>query len=324
MNFNSHFLPVCLANKLAIDKPKQVWFHKKPVVLIRSNGKVSAFSDYCPHRGIPLSLGTVRNNEIHCAYHGWSFSCTDGKNTNVPVKNKSITCKLLSYKVVEMYGLIWISDVEEASIPILFTNKPTLTSAGKIKANFHNTIENFLEGSHTHYVHEGLIRSKKAKRQLIKAVFEPKETGFKVYYESEKAKGLITKLTPKQYQNLRAVATYIFPYIAILEYFNDKDKLISRFEGIISPSKEGTNFFARIFLNVGVFTPFISIFANRVFKKVIKQDKKILEVQERNIELHPNNKFISDNTDLVGAQLFAWLYKKEDRILEKKEFHLFW
>jgi len=211
MAFKIHYLPVCWANTLQANKPLQVWFHQKPVVLVRSNGKVSAYSDYCPHRGVPLSLGTVANGQLHCAYHGWSFSCKDGANTNIPVKNKTINCKLKAYQVMEKYDLIWISDEEDAYTPTLMETKPTLTITGTIQATFPNSIENFLEGSHTHYVHEGLIRSKKAKRQAIKAIFEPNEKGFKVYYEAEKPKGFITKMTPRKYQNLRSVATYIFP-----------------------------------------------------------------------------------------------------------------
>ena len=323
MNFKTHYLPVCWAKALKVDEPLQVWFHQKPVVLVRTNGKISAFSDYCPHRGVPLSLGKVIDNELHCPYHGWSFSCLDGKNTLVPVKGKAIDCGLKTYHVVEQYGLVWVSDTD-TSTPTLLADMPTLTTAGTIGATFTNSIENFLEGSHTHYVHEGLIRSKKAKRQCINAVFEPNDSGFKVYYEAEKPKGLITKLTPKRYQNLRSVATYIFPYIAILEYINEQEEVISRFEGIISPGKEHTNFFARIFLNVGVLTPVMAIFAKRMFEKVIAQDKAILEIQAKNIALHKDHHFNSDSTDLVGTQLFAWLHKPENILQEKKEFTLRW
>jgi phenylpropionate dioxygenase-like ring-hydroxylating dioxygenase large terminal subunit len=45
-----------------------------PLVLFRgSGGGVAVLEDRCPHRNVPLSLGTVRNGLLECAYHGWRF-----------------------------------------------------------------------------------------------------------------------------------------------------------------------------------------------------------------------------------------------------------
>ena len=34
-----------------------------------------ALLDRCPHRNVPLSLGTVVGGELECRYHGWQFDC---------------------------------------------------------------------------------------------------------------------------------------------------------------------------------------------------------------------------------------------------------
>ena len=324
MNFNQHYTAVLSSDLLPDEKPTKVIFQNKSVVVIRSNGQIRAYDDFCPHRGAPLSEGFFRDGQLHCPYHGWSFSFENGENTNVPVKNEPVKCELKKIHAIEKFGLIWMCMKVDGIIPTLLDKKETIFTSGVINALVHNSIENFLEGSHTHYIHDGLIRSQKTQRQNIKAYFVPNETGFKVHYSEEPPKGLITKLTPKKYKNLKSVATYIYPNLTILEYFNQEDELISRFEGIFSSRNEETQYFARIFLNFGIITPLLKPFASKVFKKVIQQDVEILELQNANLKTHPGNKFVSDNTDLVGQQIFAWLFDQDKIIKEPTHFNLYW
>ena len=37
------------------------------------DGRAAAVIDRCPHRNVPLSLGTVYDGLLQCAYHGWRF-----------------------------------------------------------------------------------------------------------------------------------------------------------------------------------------------------------------------------------------------------------
>lgn len=55
-----------------------------PVVLFRAaDGRPRALLDRCPHRGVPLSIGTCRKGRIACAYHGWEFD-GDGRCLRIP------------------------------------------------------------------------------------------------------------------------------------------------------------------------------------------------------------------------------------------------
>ncbi len=50
-----------------------------PLVLgRRSDGRVFAMRDSCPHRGIPLSVGWFDGNRVTCRYHGWEFEPCSG------------------------------------------------------------------------------------------------------------------------------------------------------------------------------------------------------------------------------------------------------
>ncbi len=72
------------------------------IVLFKSDGKVYAFKDKCPHQGAPLSDGYVRDGCVVCLYHGWKFNLQDGSFIN----NK--TLKLKQYPVEEENGEIYV------------------------------------------------------------------------------------------------------------------------------------------------------------------------------------------------------------------------
>lgn len=323
MNSDHHFVPVLFEKQLAIDTPVKVWLSDTPVVLVKSNDSIHAYEDFCPHRGAPLSKGFVKDGVLTCRYHGWEFN-VNGTNKCIPVKNEAIDCVLKTIQVKICYGIIWISKHSNALLPELSKEIPAFTLNGKIKAGILNTLENFLEGSHTHFVHDGLVRSKKTKRQKIEATLIPSKNGFSVHYQSEPPKGLITFLTPARFRNLRAVSTYIDPNISVLEYWNDSDILVARIEGILSDQHSKTTYLARIYLHVGFLTSIATVIAKPIFKKIIQQDKIILEIQEKNIQRFKQHRFVSDSTDAVGVELNNWLYNKDKRAVEPIHFTVYW
>jgi phenylpropionate dioxygenase-like ring-hydroxylating dioxygenase large terminal subunit len=323
MNSDQYFVPVLFEKQLAIDTPIKVWLAGSPVVLVKSTDSVYAYEDFCPHRGAPLSNGFVKDGILTCSYHGWEFNVT-GKNKHVPVKNAAVDCELKAIHVKIQYGIIWISKHSNAILPELSKEDPAFTLNGKIKAGILNTLENFLEGSHTHFVHDGLIRSKKITRQKIEAKLTPGEDGFSVHYPAEPPKGLVTLLTPTRFKNLRAVSTYIYPNISVLEYWNDSTILVARIEGILSEQDTKTAYLARIYLYIGFLTPLAKIVAKPIFKKIIHQDKVILELQQKNLQQFKQRNFVSDETDAVGCELQKWLYNKENRAVEPFHFTVYW
>lgn len=323
MNF-SLYTPVAFSQNLLLNKPKRVFYQNLAVVLIRTTKGVFAYEDFCPHRGLALSEGRVVDGQIQCKYHGWRFRCENGDVDFVPVKNLSAKCKLKSFFALESYQLIWMSPSIKAVLPELSNSFPSITLCGTIKAKQIHTLENFLEGSHTHYVHDGLIRSQNKKRYPIKAKIIKMDFGFRVHYESEPAKGFLTKMLPKRLQQLNAVSTYIHPGIAVLEFFNPLQQMVSRFEAILIQENQEVKYFARIFLNLGWLTPIFTPLAKIFFKKIIDQDKRILELQEQNLIGFKNRTFFIDETDMVGKYLYAWNQEQIDHLPNEVIFNVFW
>jgi phenylpropionate dioxygenase-like ring-hydroxylating dioxygenase large terminal subunit len=72
-------IPVSLSGGVEPGARTGTSVHGLPVVVWRGrDGAVRAWQDRCPHRGMRLSFGFVRENALVCGYHGWSFAGQDG------------------------------------------------------------------------------------------------------------------------------------------------------------------------------------------------------------------------------------------------------
>ena len=137
-------MPVMFSRDL-VDKPQAVKLMGEQIVVVRHDGKPYGLVDRCPHRGVPLSYGTVEMpGTVSCRrYHGWSFdlesgnmcaAITDGPGS--PINNKE---SVGVYPADERLGLVWIymAAGDEQTPPIerdipreLLENKVTV-SAGR-------------------------------------------------------------------------------------------------------------------------------------------------------------------------------------------------
>jgi phenylpropionate dioxygenase-like ring-hydroxylating dioxygenase large terminal subunit len=147
------------------DEPVRVELLGEPWMVTRLDGQVVAFFDRCPHRGAPLSIGTICGTRLQCAYHGWMFEAS-GACTTIPSLGPDATIPpradaRVAGGVAEAYGLIWISPEEPLfDLPrfdewhddqfVNARNEPRATpvSVGQL-------IDNFLDATHLRTVHAG-------------------------------------------------------------------------------------------------------------------------------------------------------------------------
>ncbi len=76
-----------------------------------TSGRVHVHRDSCLHRGTRLSDGVVGNDQIRCAYHGWSYD-GEGRCVHIPTSrnaNETLAPKLRlqTYPSQERAGLVW-------------------------------------------------------------------------------------------------------------------------------------------------------------------------------------------------------------------------
>jgi phenylpropionate dioxygenase-like ring-hydroxylating dioxygenase large terminal subunit len=135
------------------------------VVLWRTNaGGVFAAPDRCPHREAPLSIGSVVNGCLTCAYHGWTYG-DDGRCVLVPSASEGVPppprAHLAAYGCEERYGLVWIClgtpsapipDIAQESDPS-FRRINTPVEVWKVSAT--RMTDNFLDITHFPFVHVG-------------------------------------------------------------------------------------------------------------------------------------------------------------------------
>ncbi|HET7343926.1 MAG TPA: Rieske 2Fe-2S domain-containing protein, partial [Methylomirabilota bacterium] len=81
------------------------------IVLWRGDdGRVHALEDRCAHRQLPLSVGSVEDCGLACAYHGWAYD-GGGRLTQVPhdrFGHPMPAAGVRSYPVRTRYGFVWL------------------------------------------------------------------------------------------------------------------------------------------------------------------------------------------------------------------------
>ena len=132
------------------------------VIFRRSDGKVVAMEDRCPHRSMPLSVGELQEDQIICAYHGIRFN-SDGDCVHVP---SQATCPksmgVRTYPTYERGSVVWIWMGDEADAEIdripqqnWMTSGEWVTSKGylQLKASYVRLHENLLDLTHLSFLH---------------------------------------------------------------------------------------------------------------------------------------------------------------------------
>jgi phenylpropionate dioxygenase-like ring-hydroxylating dioxygenase large terminal subunit len=103
-----HWYPIALCTAVGA-APFKAMLLDEPLVAYRVRGELVVARDVCPHRGVPLTLGTHDEAGIICAYHGLRYGA-EGRCNRIPSAPKQRIpdkLKLHTYPAVERYGLIW-------------------------------------------------------------------------------------------------------------------------------------------------------------------------------------------------------------------------
>lgn len=114
------WVPVALAQDLPAGTAMPARMSAGSIALWRTrSGRVAASADRCPHRGMRLSHGFVRGEQLSCIYHGWSYSQA-GNCLRIPAHpglTPPDTIRVMTYAVEETDGIIWIADGAPADAP---------------------------------------------------------------------------------------------------------------------------------------------------------------------------------------------------------------
>ncbi len=141
----------------------------EPMVFFRGDeGRVAALEDWCPHRGAPLSLGSVENGKLVCGYHGLAMGCS-GKTAHMPGQRVGGFPAVKRYPAVERHGFVWVwpgdsARADDALIPDLaWASDPQWAYGGglyHIACDYRLMVDNLMDLTHETYVHSTSIGQK--------------------------------------------------------------------------------------------------------------------------------------------------------------------
>ncbi|MEX0344761.1 MAG: Rieske 2Fe-2S domain-containing protein [Rhizobiaceae bacterium] len=104
--------PIGLSINLPVNRVMRALMHEHDVAIWRSaSGRLSAWNNRCPHRGMRLSHGFVRGEALACLYHGWHYDA-EGKCRYIPAHPELTppdTIEVKSYSIEESSGILWLT-----------------------------------------------------------------------------------------------------------------------------------------------------------------------------------------------------------------------
>jgi phenylpropionate dioxygenase-like ring-hydroxylating dioxygenase large terminal subunit len=169
--FRNVWTAAVAAKALRADKPLALTIAGERVVFFRdAQGKARALLDVCPHRGVALSLGEVKDGCIRCPFHGWSFD-GDGHACHVPYNPdaKLEALSAVSFPVEERVGVLWLftgtTATSTLTLPPALLRTDLHHAVSEFPWNTHWTrvMENGLDSAHLPTVHKKSIGSGLAK-----------------------------------------------------------------------------------------------------------------------------------------------------------------
>ncbi len=186
------WFPVALADQIS-GAPTACVLLDQPLVVYRIDQHIVIAPDICPHRGVPLSLGSFDGVGLVCAYHGLRFGA-DGRCNHIPSSPDAPIAERLhlkTYPAVEQYGLVWTCLQPESDMPDIpempFWNHagfqqivcPTVDIAGFAGRQ----VEGFLDVAHFGWVHMDTFGDSNNTR-VPTYTTSPRPKGFSADYRS--------------------------------------------------------------------------------------------------------------------------------------------
>jgi len=264
---------------------------ERPIVLFRDScGRICALEDRCPHKQVALSLGRVVGDSIECPYHGLCFG-GDGACRAQPARapgEPMFAKRVPSFRVVEHDGWIWIYLGIDVTPPPAPRYEKT---AGYGWFELHNVmaasmdliLDNGLDCSHTGIVHPGLFRSYPSR--LVTSRIERTATGIAVETLGERATGrLDSTAIAGSTAAIAHVDAFIRPHTVKVDYRVGRMHFVTI---LVCTPETATR--TRVYTRQGVLmspiTPLATLVSNIVTRRIVAQDKRILESQAEQIAL---------------------------------------
>ena len=153
---------ICRKEEIEENKILLKYVFDQEIIIWKKKERIMAWENLCIHRGSRLSLGSINNGILKCAYHGWEYN-QDAQCVKIPsqpdIKIPKKAC-VKSYKVIEKMNMVWINLSKEVNdfVNIKEFNESNFNHVASgpyiMNASAPRAIENFLDVAHFPFVHE--------------------------------------------------------------------------------------------------------------------------------------------------------------------------
>jgi phenylpropionate dioxygenase-like ring-hydroxylating dioxygenase large terminal subunit len=298
-------------------------FLNEPVVLFRTqSGALSALTDRCSHRAMPLSQGHVDGEIIRCPYHGLEFGAS-GACASIPGQDRiPAAANLRSYPVCERDEFIWIwmGDPEMADTSLIMSHPEHSDPSWSwrpyymhVKSNWQLLVDNILDLTHVAYIHANTIGGnpqthfsadvsvKFDGRKVTLLRKMPDSTPPKTYIAAGGFKGNVDRWQMVEYQPdsgnvLRVNAGACDVGTGAYEGRRDNGFVLLNIHGITPETETTTHYIWTICTNAPRESGVPEVLFDQ-FYETICEDERALAAQQRRIDDTPDMRFMGIASD---------------------------
>lgn len=339
---------VCTSTELG-QEPLGRTICKQAIVLYRNErGDAVALEDFCPHRGLPLSMGSLRDGKLVCGYHGMVMN-DDGSCHSMVGQDASRFPGIRHYPLIERYGFIWLWPGEPRLASSQFLPQLDWAESEKwaygggyyhLDCDYRLLIDNLMDLTHETYVHASSIGqpeiedaaptlSRHDGEVRVSRVME----GIKAppfWADALSANGLAADQPCDRWQICRFSPpgqVMIDVGVALAGQGGPEAPSEKRVSGIvvdlITPETETScHYFWGMARNFQVEDAELTETMRSAQGKIFAEDKDVLESQQRNLLRNPERRLMSLNIDAGGLharRLLAKMIEKEQGIMAMEE-----
>jgi phenylpropionate dioxygenase-like ring-hydroxylating dioxygenase large terminal subunit len=307
----------------------------EPVVIgRRADNGVFCLRNICPHRGIPLSYGWLKDCTLQCCYHGWKFDTRDGACVEIPSIPPDDTSlplsaiKVRSYPCREVQGNVWVfmpgeGYVEGQALPPVpqipdFPEhaRPQVSETMHFPCNVDHAVMGLMDPAHASYVHTSWWwRTRNLKLREVRKDYEPIEHGFRMVRYPLRQSAKPYKLFGK---NVSTEISFRLPGVRIEHIQGDRHTAVSL--TCCTPLNDHeTEVHQFLYWTTPVLTLFKPV-ARILLHKFLKQDRDVVVMQEEGLQHKPPIMFIND-TDTQAKWYFSLKREWEKSQQEKRPFN---
>ncbi|MGB3768338.1 MAG: aromatic ring-hydroxylating dioxygenase subunit alpha [Phormidesmis sp.] len=301
------------------DSPVGTTLLDQRLVIWRTSTGLSVANDICLHRGVPLSMGEVQDEQLICKYHGFHYSPV-GQCTLIPANPQanipSQLC-LKTYPVKEAYGLVWTTLTGNADDPDALPvfpewlepdYQPIKPDPIDLEAAAGRQMEGFLDVAHFAWIHADSFGDRQ-NPVVPKYTVEANARGLRSQYRSTVSNfpKSLQHRAPADFEWLRDFTVFL-PFSALLRvHFPGRDRLcILNAASPVSARK--TRVFSPLCRNFDQDQPLEPVYEFNY--QIFNEDKAVVEAQypeDLPLDLKVESHIEADQTSIIYRKGLAKL-----------------